>query len=72
MERLEVFEYCDEDLIKNLFNAVTYTNNRLSGPAARLLKTLLKKPQNLQMAKDVYALHNWKEWEGKIIQPYLK
>jgi hypothetical protein len=72
IERLEVIKYCNEALIKNLFNAVANPNSRLSGPANKLLKTLFTKPANLEMAKGVYAIQNWEDWEKKAIEPLLK
>ncbi len=72
IETLERLKYCDEEFIKNLFNACTYTNNRIKGPASRYLKTLLNKTENLELAKSVFTANSWNEWEKKIIEPLLK
>ena len=72
MEILDHKGYCDTELIKNLFNASLYTNSRLSNPAGRVLKSLLKKPENLQTAKGIYSLGNWQNWEKKILEGLLK
>ena len=71
-EALERLNYCDEELIINLFNACTYTNNRLSNPASKCLKSLLKKPEYLQMAKTFFEACSWREWERRVIEPLLK
>lgn len=72
MEAIEHLNYCDEELIKNLFNACLYTNSRLANPASRTLKTVLKKPENLEKAKALFSLMVWKDWERKIIEAQLK
>jgi aminopeptidase N len=72
METLERLNYFDEELAKNLFNAVLAANGRLSNPASRTLKSLLKNPQNMEMAKGIYALSAWKDWEKRIIEAQFK
>lgn len=67
MDALNRLNYCDNDLIQNLFNAALYTNTRLSGPATNVLKTLLKTPANLEMAKSDLAAGKWKDWQFKIL-----
>jgi hypothetical protein len=72
MEALERLNYFDEELAKNLFNAVLYTNSRLGNPASKTLKSLLKNSQNMDVAKGIYSLSTWKDWERKIIEAQLK
>ncbi len=67
-ETLERINYCDETLIANIFNAATYTNSRLGGPAKQCLKSLLKKSEYKQMANSVFAAGKWKDWERKILE----
>ena len=71
MDAFEHLNYCDKDLIYNLFNAALYNNNRLSNPAMRLLKNLLKNPGKLQLAKEVFAANKWTDWEKKALQGYF-
>lgn len=71
-EAIARVNYCDEEVIKNLFNATLYTNTRLANPAGTTLKGLLKKPENMQLAKSIYARGTWKDWEKKILEGYLK
>ena len=72
MEILDKRSYCDADLIKNLFNASLYTNSRLSNPAIRVLKSLLKNPANMETAKGIYSLGKWQDWEKKSLENLLK
>ena len=72
MEALERLNYCDEKLISHLFNACLYSNSRLANPASRVLKSLLKKDSNLEMAKGIFAVSAWKNWQQKIIEAQLK
>ncbi len=72
MEALEHLNYFDEELIKNLFSACINPNGRLANPASRTLKYLLKTDTRLEMAKGIFALSVWKDWERKIIEAQLK
>jgi aminopeptidase N len=72
MDALERLGYCDENLIKNLFDACLYNNNRLSNPASRTLKSLLKKDNNLEVAKGISALGTWLDWQKEILEKQLK
>ena len=71
MDAFEHLNYCDKDLIYNLFNAALYSNSRLSNPAMKLLKNLLKKPEHLKLAKEVFAANKWTDWEKKALQGYF-
>ena len=72
MDAIGRLGYCDDNLIGNLFNAALYTNTRLSGPALKTLKALIKTPANLESAKRIYNAGHWKGWEAKIIAEALK
>jgi hypothetical protein len=65
-------KYCDEELIKNLFDACINPNGRLANPASRTLKKLLKTEANMQIAKGLYSLMVWKDWQKKIIEKQLQ
>lgn len=71
MEAVERLSICNDELIRNLFNAALYTNTRLSGPAIKTLKSLTKKPENLTMAKGIFEMGTWKDWEKKILSDAL-
>ncbi len=71
-DAIERLDYCNEEIIKNLFNACTYTNSRLANPAARCLKSLLKTSTNAEMARNIFKANTWKDWETKIIEAQLK
>ena len=72
MEALEHLNFCNDELIKNLFNACTNPNGRLANPASKTLKAFLKNPENLDKAKAIFALATWKVWERKIVEAQLK
>lgn len=72
MEAIEHLKYCDEELIKNLFDACINPNGRLANPASRTLKKLLKTEANMQIAKGLYSLMVWKDWQKKIIEKQLQ
>ncbi|HWB64361.1 MAG TPA: M1 family aminopeptidase, partial [Chitinophagales bacterium] len=72
MDALSRLNYCDSQLIYNLFNAVLYTNGRLSNPAANVLRAALKTPANLQLAKQVLEVNKWTDWQHKALEGYLK
>lgn len=72
MAALEHIDYSDKDLIYNLFNAALYNNSRLSNPAMKLLKMILKRPGQTQAAKEVLAANKWKDWEQKALEGYFK
>ncbi len=72
MDVIERLKYCDEEVIKNLFNACLSGNGRLANPASRTLKLLLKEPANKEMAKAIYNLNAWKDWQRKILEAQFK
>jgi aminopeptidase N len=68
MDALEHTGYSDKNLIYNLFNAALYNNSRLSN----LLKTIIKNPEQLKLAKEVFASNKWAGWEQKALQGFFK
>jgi HD superfamily phosphohydrolase len=71
IEAIERLQICNREIISNLFDASLYTNNRLNGPASRTLRSLLAKPDNKEIAKSIFELTPWKDWEKKILEPAL-
>ena len=71
LDALERLNYCDEDLIKNLFNACVSPNSRLANPASRVLKKLLKTEAKAKMARMLLELTPYKPWELKIIEAHF-
>ena len=71
-EAIERLKYCDEDVIKNLFNACLSANGRLANPSSRVLKALLKDPANYDTAKAIYNLNVWKDWQRVILEAQFK
>jgi len=72
MDAFERIGYSDKNLIYNLFNAALYNNSRLANPAMKLLKAILKKPENKQAAREVLDTNKWKDWEKKALEGYFK
>ncbi len=60
------------DLLKNLMNAMLYNNGRLSGPATRAFKSLIKNPENRQTASGLIALGHWKPWQKEILDKVMQ
>ncbi|MCS6935063.1 MAG: M1 family metallopeptidase, partial [Chitinophagales bacterium] len=71
MEAIERLGLANEEVLKNLMNGCTYTNNRINGPSSRVLKSLMKNPEYAEKAKAVFRLNTWKNWEEKILRPIL-
>ena len=55
--------YCDPELVANLFNALVSTNHRLSSPARNLLMAYKSNPEYATMIKAYYNSRLWTEWE---------
>ena len=72
MDALEHTGYSDKNLIYNLFNAALYNNSRLSNPATKLLKTILKNNDQMKAAKEVFAANKWAVWEQKALLGFFK
>jgi hypothetical protein len=68
IEAIERLQLCNSEIINNLFNASLYTNNRLNGPASRALRSLLTKAENKEIAKGIFELTPWKDWEKEILE----
>ncbi len=49
-----------------------YNNSRLSNPASKCLRALLKKEGNKEIAKTVFSAGTWNEWERRAIEPQLR
>lgn len=72
IDAIEHLAYCDEFVIGNLLNAATNANGRLGNPAGRCFRSLMKKEENLKMAREYVALNTWSQRERKIIDSLLK
>jgi aminopeptidase N len=72
MNAVERLNYCNDQLIRNLFSAYLSSNGRLGNPARNTLKFLFKKPENRQLAQTIYETGTWKDWEKPIIEKVLE
>jgi aminopeptidase N len=50
-------------LVKNLVDAILNPNTRLGNPAAKVLKSLMAKPEVMEMANSYYKETSWKDWQ---------
>jgi hypothetical protein len=71
-EALERLRYCDEAVVRNLFDAMINPNTRLAGPAEKTLKALIKKQQNKDLATDYLKKNIWKDWQLEKLQKGLE
>jgi len=72
MDAVERLNYCNDQLIRNLYSAYLSPNGRLGNPARNTLKFLFKKPENRQLAQTIYETGTWKDWEKPIIEKVLE
>ncbi len=66
-EALERIGYCDEAVVNYLLNAAVYTNGRLANPAAKCLRSFIRKGNYEQMIMGIYSLGAWSEHDRRII-----
>lgn len=59
--------YCDENLVKNLFNGIVSFNYRLASPSRNVLKNYRQQSAFSEMINKVYKETNWTEYELKRI-----
>ncbi|MBK7147762.1 MAG: M1 family metallopeptidase [Bacteroidetes bacterium] len=71
MDAVERLGICSTEVIRNLLNALLSSNGRLSGPASRTLKSLIRKEENKQLALGVASLTNWQKWQSDMIAKVL-
>lgn len=71
MEAIDRLGLASEEVLKNIMNGCTYTNNRLNGPASRTLKSLIKNTEYADKARAIFNLNQWKDWEAKALKPLL-
>lgn len=71
IQAIDRLDFCNEEVLRNLFNAALYTNNRLNGPAVQAIKSLIAKPQNKETANTIFELTPWKDWEKAVLEKIL-
>ncbi|MCW5909218.1 MAG: M1 family metallopeptidase [Chitinophagales bacterium] len=71
-EAVQRLQLCTPEIISNLFNAALYTNSRLSGPAVSALKSLLSSSANKEMAKGIFELTPWQQWEKEALEKIIQ
>lgn len=71
MESIERLQLYNADVVKNLFDAACYTNNRLNGPANNTLRSLLKDEMNKADAIAIYKSLTLTKWQSDILAKIL-
>lgn len=71
IQAIERLGFCNAELLRNLFNAALYTNNRLNNPAAKAIKSFIAIPANKEMANTLFELTPWKDWEKAALEKIL-
>ena len=72
MEALERLSYINERMMGNIFDAMLNSNTRLAGPAERVLKRMMKKPEVKDIATAYYKKIVWKGWQQEKLKPILE
>jgi aminopeptidase N len=72
IEALEKISFCNDEIVRNIFDAMLSTNGRLANPAARVLRILMKKPANKEIAQTVFNTSTWLKWESDILSRYIE
>lgn len=63
MEALERLNYSDDNLIRNITDAILNPNSRLASPAERTLTKLFKAPEVKTAFISYYKNNTWKDWQ---------
>lgn len=61
--------YCNKQVVINLFDAALSTNNRLASPARNALKKLKETPAYSEMIKNYYEENIWDDWQKNKLKP---
>jgi hypothetical protein len=72
IEALERLGYMDELLIGNISDAILNPNSRLAGPAERVLKRMMKKPEVKDLATAYYQKSKWSEWQQERLKSVME
>jgi len=62
-ESIETLGLCTDQIVRNLIDGILSANSRLSNPAQRTLKLLMKKIGNKEIAQTVYQTSTWEPWQ---------
>lgn len=67
---LKNINYCDAEVVKNLFNAALSSNSRMAGPCVTVLDYFFAQAPYKSVIRNQYASIQWKDWEKKILEKY--
>lgn len=68
---LKALNYCDQNLVKNLFDAMLSTNGRLAGPAAQLAEYLSQQTAYKNKFIKYYQSQKWAAWQSEALKRQL-
>ncbi|MCU0442837.1 MAG: M1 family metallopeptidase [Bacteroidia bacterium] len=68
---LKPLGYCDEALVKNLFDAMLSTNSRLATPASQLAEFLAQQTTNKNKFIAYYKTQKWEAWQQEQLKKYM-
>ncbi len=69
---LIALNYCNEMLVRNLFNGALAFNYRLASPARNALKTFMAQSTYAEMIRKVYSTTDWSAEELRKLEPVMK
>lgn len=67
-EALRTINYCDADVVNNLFDAAVSSNSRLAGPARNTLQFFMQKPEYNTLINKIYTETKWEDWQKKRLE----
>ena len=62
-------QFCDSQVVANLFDAALSTNNRLASPARNALKKFRENPEYAKFINAYYDDNYWDEWQKGRLKP---
>lgn len=68
---LKPLGYCDDNLVKNLFDAMLSTNSRLATPASQLAEFLAQQTTHKNKFVAYYKSQKWETWQQEQLKKYL-
>ncbi len=71
-ESLKKLNFLNEDLVKNIFDALTHFNTRLNAPAKKLTEYFMEQKQYKNMLVAYYKNNNWQPYEKEKLKPIFE
>lgn len=71
-DAIKAINFCDENVVRNLFDAATSSNYRLAGPARGTLQFLMKTPEYYFLIKKTFDETKWEDWQKARVELIFK